>query len=326
MTAAALPPRENLKLLFAHSAYDMKALFDAKREGINTIQAANYDDLKAKLPEVDVLVVSGLWKNELLQHAPRLKYLQSISAGTNQYDLETFKKRGIVLASAQGVNRNAVSEHAIGLLLSLTRRLALARDNQHQRYWRPDQRNPADRESELPGKTLLLVGLGGIGGRIARLARAFDMHVVGVRRNVEAGPGEANEVHSFKEIMGLIPRADVVVLSCPLTDETRNLIDRQAIAAFKRTAFLINVARGACVDESALVDALEEGRIAGAALDVLQPEPPVKESKLWTLPTVILTPHSAGETTQYEQNVFSILTRNLEKIWKGDLNLVNRVA
>lgn len=321
-----LPPVDKMKLLFAHGAYDMKPIFDAQDQGIETMQVSNYEDLKTRLPEADVLVVSGLWKNDLLAHAPRLKYLQSVSSGTNQYDVETFKQRGILLASGQGVNMNAVSEHAIGLMLSLTRRLAHARDNQHKHFWRPEQRNPADREGEMPGKTMLLVGLGRIGDRIARIAKAFDMHVIGVRRNIAAGAGSADEVHAFTDIKSLIPRADVVVLSCPLTEETRNIIDREALAAFKKAAVLVNVARGACVDEEALIEALENGTIAGAGLDVMQVEPLPADSRLWALPNAILTPHSAGETTQYELNVLDILSRNLEKLWNGDERLVNRIV
>ncbi|MCX8995528.1 D-2-hydroxyacid dehydrogenase [Rhizobiaceae bacterium BDR2-2] len=326
LTNTLLPPRDKLKLLFAHGAYDMKPIFDAKDEGIETMQVSTYDDLRQRLPEADVLIVSGLWKNDLLDHAPRLKYLQSVSSGTNQYDTEAFKKRGILLASGQGVNMNAVSEHAIGLILSLTRRLALARDNQHRHHWRPEQRDPAEREGELPGKTMLLVGLGRIGDRIARLAKAFGMHVIGVRRNPQAGAGSADEVHAFTEIKSLIPRADIVVLSCPLTDETRNIIDREALALFARTAFLVNVARGGCVEEDALIEALEAGRIAGAGLDVTQVEPLPAESRLWSLPNVIITPHAAGETTRYEMNVLDILSGNLAKLWNGDAHIVNRIA
>ncbi len=326
-TNQLLPARDQLRLCFAHAAYDIKPIFDAEyQDGLSSFQVSTYDELKARLPEADVLVVSGLWRNELLDHAPRLKYLQSVSSGTNQYDLNAFRERGILLASGQGVNMNAVSDQAIGLMLSLTRRLALARDNQARHVWRPEQRNPDDRETDVAGKTLLLVGLGRIGNRIARIARAMDMHVIGVRRDVSAGAGDASEVHSFRDVKSLIPRADVVMLSCPLTDETRNLIDGEAIAAMRPTAHFINVARGGCVDEAALVDALQSGRIAGAAVDVTQVEPLPESSPLWRLPNVIVTPHSAGESRNYERNVLNILTRNLAMLWDDNASLINRVA
>ncbi|WP_095588160.1 D-2-hydroxyacid dehydrogenase [Actibacterium ureilyticum] len=322
----ALPPADDLRILFAHGAYDMKRIFDATAHGINTMQVSNYADLESALPEADVLVVSGLWKNDLLKHAPKLRYIQSVSSGTNQYDTNALQGHGIRLASGQGVNRNAVSEHAIGLLLSLTRRLAFARDNQHAAFWRAEQTDPMQREDELPGKTMVIVGTGGIGDRIAKLAQAFDMTVIGVRRDPAKGKGAADEVHSFKDLHSVLPRADVLVLSCPLTDETRNIIDAKALAQLKRTALFINVARGACVDEGALVQALRDNRIAGAGLDVTATEPLPADSPIWRMQNVVLTPHAAGETRLYERNVLSLLNRNLDRLWAGESTIVNQIV
>lgn len=320
------PAREKVRLLFAHQAYDLKPVFDALEPGIDARQVSTYDDLKAALPEADVLVVSGLWRNALLEHAPQLKYLQSVSSGMNQYDAEGFRDRGILLASGQGVNMNAVSDHAMALILSLTRRLALARDNQAARVWREEQSDPALREEETEGKTLLILGTGRIGDRIARLAKAFGMTVIGVRRDPARGRGAADEMHSLSALGDLIPRADIVVLSCPLTDETRGILSREMLARFRPSAYLINVARGACVDEAALIDSLEGGRIAGAGLDVTTVEPLPPESPLWSMPNVVLTPHTGGETRRYERNVIDILRRNLALLWAGETALVNRVA
>jgi len=321
-----LPARKDLKILFAHGAYDMKPIFDSEDHGITTQQVSNYEDLEKALPEADVLVVSGLWKNDLLKHAKKLKYIQSVSSGTNQYDIEAFKERGIRLASGQGVNKNAVSEHAIGLLLSMTRRLAFARDNQHETFWRTEQTDPMLREDELPGKTMVIVGIGGIGDRIAKLAKAFDMNVIGVRRDASKGKGAADEVHSFKDLKSVLPQADVLVLSCPLTDETRGIIDAEALSLLKETALFINVARGACVDEEALIETLKAEKIAGAGLDVTTIEPLPADSPLWSLDNVVLTPHSAGETRRYELNVLSLLTQNLDRLWAGENNLVNQIV
>lgn len=329
--AALIPTRDQLHILFAHGAYDMKPIFDGQvaarlGAGITTSQVSTHADLAAALPEADVLVVSGLWKNDFLPQAKKLKYLQSVSSGTNQYDLAQFAAQGIRLASGQGVNKNAVSEHAIGLMLSLTRRLALARDNQARAHWRPEQTDPAAREDEMAGKTMVLVGIGGIGDRIARIARAMDMTVIGVRRDPARGPGAADEVHSFRDLKALLPRADVLMLSCPLTEDTRNLVDAEALACLKPGARLVNVARGGCVDEAALIAALQGGRLAGAALDVTAVEPLPEASPLWSLPNVVLTPHAAGETNRYELNVLDILARNLERLWAGDEALVNRIV
>ncbi|MFE3837295.1 D-2-hydroxyacid dehydrogenase [Pseudogemmobacter sonorensis] len=321
-----LPPREGTRLCFAHHAYDMKPIFDALHPGFDTIQVSNREDLRRVLPGVDVLVASGLWHNDLLDAAPRLKYLQSVSSGTNQYDLGAFRAKGILLASGAGVNMNAVSEHAIALMLAVSRRLAQARDNQHAKFWRPEQTDPLLREDEVAGKTMVILGTGRIGDRIARLARAFDMKVIGIRRDPSKGAGSADEVHGFADLGALAGRADVLVLSCPLTDDTRGLIGADLIAALKPGAILVNVARGPVVDEAALIAALEAGKIAGAGLDVTTVEPLPADSPLWSLPNVVLTPHAAGETRRYEANVLDILGRNLDRLWSGDDALVNRIV
>ncbi|MEI4473318.1 D-2-hydroxyacid dehydrogenase [Frigidibacter sp. MR17.24] len=321
-----LPGKDRLHILFAHAAYDMKPRFDAAHGDIATTQVRTYDDLAAALPGADVLVTSMMWRNELLPRAGRLRFLQSVSAGTNQYDVAAFRAAGILLVSGQGVNTNAVSEQAIGLMLSLTRRLAEARDNQSRRFWRPNQSDPARREDEVAGKTMLVVGLGGIGARIARLAQAFGMRVIGIRRDPGRGAAGADAVHGFDDLPAVLPAADVVVLACPLTETTADLMDAAAFARMQPGAILVNVARGGCVDEEALAAALIEGRIAGAALDVTRTEPLPAESPLWDLPNLLITPHAAGETRAYEGNVLALLDTNLARLAAGRDDLVNRIA
>ena len=326
MTSALLPAREDLTVCFAHPAYAMKDMFDARGTGISSIEVHTVEDLRRRLPEADVLVASVLWRNDMLGAAPRLRFLQSFSSGTNAYDLGAFRARGVFLASGAGVNMNAVSEHAMALLLSLTRRLGPARDDQARRVWGGEQDDQAPRAEELPGKTLLLVGLGQIGNRIAHLARAFGMRVIAVRRTPGAGAGNADEVHAFGALGALIPAADAVVLCCPLTEETANLIDAEALARFRPGAVLVNVARGGCVDEAALVDALRRGRLAGAGLDVTASEPLAAGSPLWGMENVVLTPHSAGETRAFERNVIDLLLENVARLRNGDPDLKNRAA
>ncbi|MEM1129641.1 MAG: D-2-hydroxyacid dehydrogenase [Pseudomonadota bacterium] len=323
---APFPDKASVKICFAHRAYDFKTRFDAETNGLHSVQVTTERALEAALPTADVLVASGLWSNDFLDRAHRLQYLQSVSAGTNQYDLEAFRAHGVRLASGRGVNANAASEHAIGLLLSLTRRLALARDDQRRKRWSPGQRGMPDREEELPGKTMIVIGMGGIGDRIARLARALDMYVIGFRRDTAKGPGAADEVHTTDALKSLLPAADVVVISCPLTDDTNGLIDAEALWLMKPSAYLINVGRGACIDETALVDALGKGHLAGAGLDVTAVEPLPRKSPLWSMPNVVLTPHSAGETRRYEENVLQLLYRNLDRLWAGETTLINQIT
>ena len=322
---AMLPPKDRLTICFAHAAYQMKTIFDAMNTGIASFEVRDRAELDRRAPEADVIVASGMWHNGLVPLAPRLRFVQSISSGTDQYDRALLAGRGIRLASAAGVNARAVAEHAIGLMLALTRRLPEARDNQAVRHWRPMIGDLTRREDELGGKTVLIIGLGRIGGRLARLARAFDMTVVGFRADVSRGAGEANEVHGLAALPAHLPRADFVVLTCPLTPETRGVISAAALGLMRPSAFLVNVARGGCVNQDALLAALAAGRIAGAALDTTDPEPPDATSPLWSMPNVLLTPHTAGETRQYEANVIEILLENLERLWRGETELRNQV-
>src|SRR5690606_4694440 len=162
--------------------------------GISCFEVRTPEELKARIGEAHVLSVSGLWKNDLISAAPKLSFIQSISAGVDQYSRDQLAAAGIRLASAQGSNERAVSEHAMGLILSLARQISLARDNQHKGFWRGMISDIAAREDELGGKTLVIVGMGRIGSRLATLAKAFDMKVIGVKRNVATGAGNADEV------------------------------------------------------------------------------------------------------------------------------------
>src|SRR6202007_533642 len=170
---------------------------------IYTFAAGDPDTLEKRVGEADVLVISGLWHNGLIERAKKLRFIQSIGAGTDQFPREELVKRGIRLASARGVNYRAVSEPAMALILALSRRLPEARDNQATRIWRGMIGDPSEREDELGGKTLLVVGLGQIGGRLAQLAKAFDMHVVGLRRDPAAGRGAADAVRAMDEFKSL---------------------------------------------------------------------------------------------------------------------------
>ena len=151
-------------------------------------------------PRSAPLVISGLWRNDLLPRAKRLRFIQSIAAGTDQFLLEALKQHGVRLASARGVNARAISEHLMALMLALARRLPEARDNQAKRVWRGMIGDITQREDELGGKTLLIVGLGQIGGRLAQLAKAFDMRVIGIRRDLRAGAGDADAVHAISDL------------------------------------------------------------------------------------------------------------------------------
>jgi D-2-hydroxyacid dehydrogenase (NADP+) len=313
----AFPSRDALTIGFAHIAYRAAEEFSSRRTGVAHFEVRTLEELERRAHEADVLVVSGLWRDTLLTRAPKLRFVQSFSAGTDQYDKALFVKHGVRLANAQGANERAVAEHAIALILALTRQLHQARDNQRARRWRGMIGDRGLREQELGGKTLVIVGLGRIGMRLAALAGAFDMRVIGVRRTARQEPGIADEV---------VARADIVALTCPLTPETEGLIGASALTAVKPGALLINVARGKVIDEAALLTALADGRVRAAALDCFPEEPLPAQSAFWALPNVLITPHTAGETGRYEENVVDILVDNIERLLRGETVLRNQVV
>ncbi|MET7245498.1 D-2-hydroxyacid dehydrogenase [Methylobacterium sp. EM32] len=321
MTAPALEG----PIVLAHAAYRLGDAYQAKGAPQPFVEVRDLATLEEAVAGAEVLVVSGLWRHSLLERAPRLRFIQSVSAGTDQFPKDLLRERGIRLASAQGGNERAVAEHALALMLGLTRHLPEALRNQAAATWRPMIANPGQREQELGGKTLLVIGLGRIGTRIARLAQAFDMRVIGLRRRpLQAGdPVEA--VVSPDRLHEALGQADVVALACPLTPETEGLIDKAALAAMKPDALLINVARGRVVDQDALARALTEGGIAGAGLDCFHDEPLPPEAPFWRMPNVIVTPHSAGETSLYEGRVIDLLIENLGRLRRGE-ELVNPVV
>jgi len=319
------PDKSELCILFSHAAYQMAHCFSLRNTQISHSQAWSTEDTQAQLPEADVLVISGFWQDEYLDHANRLRYIQSIGAGYDQFPLDTLKARGINLANATGVNADAVSQHAMGLILALYRQLHFGRDNQKQKIWRSMISDLGAREDDLCGHTVLIVGLGAIGNRLAALSKAFGMTVVGVKRNIDDYSGPADEVVSPERFPDQLARADVVVLCCPLTDQTRELMNDGAFNAMKKSAYLVNVARGGCVNEPALLSALNHDSIAGAAIDHFNDEPLPVSSPFWALDNLIITPHTGGETRKYEENVIDILWQNLQRLWNNQSDLVNQV-
>ncbi|MBO1324811.1 D-2-hydroxyacid dehydrogenase [Acetobacter sp. TBRC 12305] len=305
------------RVCVAHAHYDLKGELERRPNPPPCVQVQTLDELEKVAADADVLVISMLWKDRILDWAPRLKLVQSVSAGVDHYGHDLFRARGVHLCSAQGVNANAVSDHALGLLLSLSRRLYEARDDQAKPYWRPTSSDPATRLQELSGKTVLVVGYGGIGARVAQLCKAFDMNVLAMRRTVSAASDGGIRMIGKDDLLATLPEVDVVILTCPLTPETFGLMGTEAFAALRPGAALINVARGKVVDQAAMIAALNSGRLGAAALDTFVEEPLPASSPLWGMENVVITPHAAGETQFYERNVIDILLHNIHALEHG---------
>ena len=308
---------EKPQICVAHAHYDLKAEIEKRGLSLPCEQVNNLESFKKIAANAEILVVSMLWKNHILDWAPNLKLVQSVSAGVDHYAHDMFRERGVHLCSAQGVNANAVSDHALGLLLSLSRRLYEARDDQKKTFWRPTSTNANDRLQELNSKTVLVVGFGGIGSRVAALCQAFGMNVIAMRRSISKKSPDNIKMITKNDFLKTLTEVDAIILTCPLTSETFGLVNAQAFAAMRPDAVLINVGRGKLVDEVAMVEALQQKKIAAAGLDTFFEEPLSKSSPLWNMENVIVTPHAAGETQFYERNVVDILLHNIQAFENG---------
>ena len=318
------PGKDSLRICFAHVAYALSDTLARRDTGISHFQVWDHASLRTR-SDFDVLVISGLWNNDVLAGAPDLRFIQSIGAGYDQFPLDDLRGRGIRLANASGVNKNAVSEHTFSLVLSLTRHLKSGVRNQRDHFWRGMISEIPKREDELAGKTMGIVGMGAIGSRVARIAKAFDMTVLATKRNPATAQGPADKVVTPDRVDELLTESDVLVLTCSLNEQTRNLINADSLSRMKPTAYLVNMARGGCVDEKALIEALNGGVIAGAGLDVVEQEPLPDDSPLWDMDNVVLTPHTGGETQAYEDNVIDILLENVNRLTSGQSALLNQV-
>lgn len=267
-------------------------------------------------------------KPDILHHvlaaAPALRWQQTPSAGVNHILTPTYLQRDIILTNGAGTFAIPIAEFVLTYILfhakSLPQLLAL----QANHTWKRSIELPL---SEVMDKTLLIIGAGHIGQEIAQRASAFGMHVWGSRRQPQPTPG-FERVVGADEWRSLLPEADYVVLATPLTTETRGMIDAAALGAMRPHAYLINIARGAVVDEAALIAALKEGWIAGAGLDTFHTEPLPTDSPLWSLPNVFITPHCTGMSPQVVERTIALFLDNLTRYRTGKplRNVVDKTA
>nr|WP_244101207.1 D-2-hydroxyacid dehydrogenase [Burkholderia gladioli] len=254
--------------------------------------------------------------HDVLRGAQDLRWVHAHSAGVDRPIFMDMLQRGVQVTSSSGANARTVAHSALAGLLALARRLQLMSEAQREHVWRPLVLNCAPRD--LAGQTAVIVGYGAIGQHLARLLDALDMSVIVVRREAQ-GKGFID----FSMLDDALPRADWLVLACPLTSQTTKLIDASRLALLSKQAHLINVARGEVVVEADLIAALRHGTLAGAYLDVFEHEPLNSASALWDMPNVILTPHMAGQSDSQYAAVGRIWLDNLARWHRGEplLNL-----
>lgn len=284
--------------------------------------------ITGKAPEIwqdhiaDAEVIAG-WKKGIenkLQENSSLRWLQTWSAGIDNLPLRTLEAKNIIVTSANGVHAFPISETIFGLMLGLTRKIHTYVRNQTTKTW-----HHANMNLEIHQKTIGIMGVGTIGKETAKIAKVFGMHVLGIRNSGEAAE-YVDEMYTTDQLHSILPKCDYVVVTLPLTDKTYHLFGEEEFKLMKSSAFFINIGRGETVAESELINALKEGQIAGAGLDVFVTEALPQESPLWEMENVIITPHTSGSTEFYDQRVVEdIFIPNLKDYLAGKLPSINLV-
>ena len=254
--------------------------------------------------------------HDALRGAPSLRWVHAHSSGADRPVYGELLARGVAVTTSSGANAGVVVQTALAGVLMLARRFPQLMAAQRRRSWEPLMGSGLPRD--LAGQTVVIVGWGPIGRGLGSLLAALGLHVIAVRSSDGAAAPPAAETVSYENIGQVLPRADWLVLACPLSERTRGLIDAEALARLPAGAHLVNVARGEVVDEAALIDALRHGALAGAYLDVFAQEPLPPASPLWELPGVIVTPHAAGHSDGNESRVAAIFLDNLRRWTRGE--------
>lgn len=311
-------------VMIAHSEPDaLRSLFGHRFPGAPIHYAATPEELVRTLEDYDPEVVLSIKQDSFpaSTHRPVVEHpsVRWVQIGGSGYEhLQPWDDARLTVTNCAGVLAAYLAETVTGAILTLNGHFLRYADQQRDRLWRRFPFNP------LSGQTLLVVGLGEIGGIVAGNAKALGMRVIATRRSDRPHPA-ADEIHPAEALPALLGRADFVSLHVRLNDETRHLINRDSLAAMKPGSFLLNSSRGSVVDESALVDAIERGHLAGAYLDVFESEPLPEASPLWGLPNVLITPHTADNIDGWELKFAAFFADNLER-WLAGEPLVNLVS
>lgn len=248
---------------------------------------------------------------DAMKAAPNLKWVHFTSTGIDQHPfLPALHERKVRLTTSAGTNGEPVGQTAACGLLMLARGFPRWIAAQRERKWDPARGKDVPRD--LRGQTVIVVGLGTIGATVARMCQALEMKVIGLRRSPKRDGDPVDEMHTLDKLPALLPKADWLVLACPYTKETHQLVNAKTLALMPKHLHLINVARGAVCDEKALISALQSKQIAGAYLDVFEKEPLPADSPLWDIPNVIVSPHNASASAGNDDRAAAVFTGNLK--------------
>lgn len=275
--------------------------------------------LKPILERTEVLLCNPVIPPDITERSPGLKWIQLSSAGIDRLTETPLASSHVALTTASGIHSATISEWVIGGMIALAKRFPDAMRARAEAAWRPYW------PETLEGKTVGIVGAGHIGAQAGRVAKAMGMRVIGSRRStqkrtlgVDAGEPYIDELVPSADLHYLLAESDFVVIATPLTPDTRGLIGAAEFALMKSSAFILNIARGAVIDEPAMIAALKDGRIAGAALDVFSQEPLPSDNELWALDNVIMTPHISGGMPDYMERVVHLFADNLRRYLAGE--------
>lgn len=252
-----------------------------------------------------------------LQAGPRLRWVHSLGAGIESLTaIPELVDSKVTVTNTRGAHAPCIADHTFALLLALSRQIVAVADDQRQATWKRPGLTASLRE--LSGLTMVIVGMGSIGREIAKRAAGFDMRVLGVDLTAGAGSAGVDAVWELGRLDEALGQADVLVLAVPSTPITQGLIDARRLALLPRDAFVLAVSRGGIIDEAAVIVALEVGRLGGAGLDVLEVEPPPPDSRIWTTPNLILSPHCSGVSRQTKERVRAITRENVRRFVAGE--------
>lgn len=302
-------------LVMARGTEPMAAAIRDRIDDVDLRVATDEEAALEHAPDAEVVVAHRL-SDELLEAATGLRWVHSLTAGLDHLDLDVLGARGLTLTNNSGIHAQPIGEHVLGALLHFERGFDRAVAQQHRGEW--------DRfgATELADRTVAVIGVGAIGTRVVELCDAVGADTVGVKRDPSDAPDALADCVTPDRLHDALDRADCAVLACPLTDETRGLVDAGALDALGE-GVLVNIARGEVIDEEALVEALDAGELRGAALDVFAEEPLPEDSPLWGFENVLVTPHVAGTTPHYWERAADQFAENYRRYVAGE-ELANR--
>ena len=268
-------------------------------------QQMENEPLSQEMYESEAIICNGLFLYNDLDKFPNLKFVQLTSAGLDRVPVDKMKEKSITLCNARGVYSTPMAEWALTGVLSLYKNTKEFYENQKNHKWKKIRNT-----KELSGSTICIVGCGSVGTECAKMFKPFAKEIIAVDI-VKPTSDLFDNYYTINNVSKSVKNADVVILTLPLTDETRNMFNKELLSQFKNDAILVNIARGAVVNEDDLINALKNNELGGAVLDVFETEPLDEKSELWNLPNVVITPHNSFVSPKNNERLFELVYNNL---------------